>query len=85
MKLSYKEISETAKAFNDSGDEIKDIFILLDKRMHSLQKNWTDMQEQDFYLIYKEWSEQTQGLVQMLYTISRDMNAIGKRYKKIDK
>lgn len=85
MKLSYKEISETAKAFHKAGEEVESIFAMLDKRMQSLQKNWSEMQEQDFYSVYKEWHLQTQGLVQMLNTIGRDMEAIVKRYRNIDK
>lgn len=85
MKLSYKEIGETAKAFQNSGQEMKRIILQLDKRMNELQKSWGEMQDQDFFQTYKEWSDQTQGLAQMLNSISHDMEAIVKRYNRINK
>lgn len=85
MKLSYKEISKTAKSFNKAEGDIKNILTHLDNQMQSLQRNWSEIQDQDFYSIYKEWHLQTQGVVQMLNTISRDMEAIVNRYRNIDK
>lgn len=87
MKVTYKgnEIRQTVTDFKKAEAEIRNIISLLNTRMATLQSTWKDIQEEDFFLIYKTWNQQVQGLAEMLSAISKELKAIDKRYRDIDK
>jgi WXG100 family type VII secretion target len=87
MKLKYNgnEIRQTATDFKRAETEMKSIITMLDARMVSLQKTWEDIQEEDFHQIYNSWKQQVQGLTEMLSSVSKELTAIDKRYRDIDK
>jgi WXG100 family type VII secretion target len=80
LKVSPGELSETAKVFKEASQSVNGTIRNLDDRMKHLQTSWQDIGSENFFRTYQEWQQYSQGFVGMLEMISKEMDAMARRY-----
>jgi len=80
VQIDLGVLSEVAADFGRASQETQQLASRLEEGIGRLESTWTGIEQQIFYLYYREWQQQMGGFSQILGAIASELAAVAEKY-----
>ena len=84
ITVTPEQIRSVATQFSQAGSQSQDMVSRLTNTINSMQPEWQGMTSQRFYGDFQTWSTQMTKFVEMLNSISTQLNQVADRFATAD-
>ena len=84
MQIDLDVLCEVAVEFEQASQETQRMASRLAGSIKRLEDSWMGIEQQTFYLYYREWQQQMEGFSHILQAIAAELGAVAERYEAVD-
>lgn len=84
ITITPEQIRQVSSQFSQSSGQSQEMVTRLTNALNTMQPDWQGMTSQRFYSDFQQWSGQMTKFVELLNSISTQMNQIADRFATAD-
>ncbi len=84
IKITPEQVRQVASQFGQAANDSQNMVSRLTNAVNSMQPEWEGMTSQRFYGDFQQWSSQMTRFVDLLNSISTQLNQIADRFATVD-
>ncbi len=84
IRITPEQVRQVAGQFSQAANQSQEMVTRLTNAVNSMQPEWEGMTSQRFYGDFQQWSSQMARFVELLNSISTQLNQIADRFAAAD-
>jgi WXG100 family type VII secretion target len=85
IKVTPEQVRQVSGEFKRAGGDSQQLVARLQQAVNNLQPDWEGMTQQKFYSDFQQWQTSMRNFVELLNSISQQLDAIAARFEAADK
>jgi len=85
IKVTPEQVRQVSGEFKRASGDSQQLVARLQQAVNNLQPDWEGMTQQKFYSDFQQWQTSMRNFVELLNSISQQLDAIAARFEAADK
>ena len=85
IKVTPEQVRQVSGEFKRASGDSQQLVSRLQQAVNNLQPDWEGMTQQKFYSDFQQWQTSMRNFVELLNSISQQLDAIAARFEAADK